>query len=145
MTQDVAWAEMTERSVPVRMTSLPFVLLASLTLPSAAGQPAPAATPPQSAFPMQGTKEGVETIKLITVYRIPKWDDGEQGGASLTPPAGAELIVVRFDREPAAGKTLARNHLTLVDHGGNKADPAPSNIYREAVSATVPGPRTPSS
>lgn len=43
---------------------------------------------------------------------------------------------MRFDREPAAGKPLARNHLTLVDHGGNKADPAPSNICREAVSAT---------
>jgi hypothetical protein len=88
------------------------------------------------AFPMEGAKEGVETVRLIGVYRSPKWDTGRQGAATFTPPEGSELIVVRFDRAALAGKELAPNQVSLLRRGGEVAEPAPSNIYRVAFGAT---------
>lgn len=82
------------------------------------------------SLPMKKTNPGVETVNLLRVYRLPKWDLGAANAPKFTPPEGNELIVVRFSRQSlVAGKELPRNHVVLSDESGKTLESAPRDIW----------------
>ena len=82
------------------------------------------------AFPLKGTKPGVEAVTVLKIYRLPKWDMGVPNTPTYTPPQGSELIVVRFKRTALTkGQELALNQVALFEEDGQALEDAPRDIW----------------